>query len=176
MKKEDKSIVINSLVEELGKYDHFYITDISGLNAERTFILRKKCFEANIKLIVVKNTLLKCALDKVETEFSPLYDVLKGSTAIMFCENANAPARLIKEMKADKANNDKPVLKAAYVQEGFYFGDQEIETLITLKSKEVLLGEIVTLLQSPMQNVLSALQSGGNTIHGVLKTLGERNA
>lgn len=167
--------MIDSLAEEISKYNHFYVVDISGLDAELTHALRLKCFKSEIKLMVVKNTLFKKALEKSETNFEPLYDVLKESTAIMFCDNANAPARLIKEMKADKANNDKPVLKAAYAQEGFYFGEQELENLINIKSKEQLLGEIIGMLQSPMQNVVSALQSGGNTIHGVLKTLGERN-
>lgn len=175
MKKEDKSIVINNLVDTVNKYGHFYIVDISGLNAELTHNLRKKCFEQNIELMVVKNTLFRIALGRVNAEFEALNEVLAGSTSVMFCENANAPARLIKEIKQNKAYNGKPELKAAYVQEGFYFGEQELENLINIKSKEVLLGEVIGILQSPMQNVLSALQSGGNTIHGVLKAIEEKN-
>lgn len=174
MKKEDKSALISELKETIQAYNHFYVTDASGLDAERTFKLRKSCFQQDVKLVVVKNTLFKKALEELDGDFSSLDSTLKGSTAIMFCNNGNAPARLIKEMQKDKANNGKPELKAAYVQECFYFGADQLETLISLKTKEQLLGEIIGMLQSPMQNVISALQSGGNTIHGVLKTLGER--
>lgn len=174
MKKEDKSALISTLKETISSYNHFYLTDASGLNAEKTSKLRRQCFKSDIKLMVVKNSLFKKALDELEGDFSPLDSTLKGSTAIMFCNNGNAPARLIKEMNKDKANNGKPELKAAYVQECFYVGADQLDTLIALKSKEQLLGEIIGMLQSPMQNVISALQSGGNTIHGVLKTLGER--
>ncbi|MCQ2351618.1 MAG: 50S ribosomal protein L10 [Paludibacteraceae bacterium] len=172
MKKEDKAALISTLKETISSYSHFYITDASGLNAEQTFKLRQNCFKSDIKLMVVKNTLFQKALEELECDYSSLFDTLKGSTAIMFCNNGNAPARLIKDMK--KTLNDKPELKAAYVQECFYIGANQLDTLIALKSKEELLGEIIGMLQSPMQNVLSALQSGGNTIHGVLKTLGER--
>lgn len=174
MRKEDKSALISTLKEVISSYNHFYVTDASGLNAEQTFNLRKKCFQADIKLMVVKNTLFKKALEEMGGDYSPLNDTLKGSTAIMFCNNGNAPANLIKEMQKDKSTNGKPELKAAYVQECFYVGADQLETLAALKSKEQLLGEIIGMLQSPMQNVISALQSGGNTIHGVLKTLGER--
>lgn len=174
MKKEDKSVVIKQLQDALSEYSHFYITDIAGLNAERTYNLRKSCFEQGVKLVVVKNTLFQKALENSGVDYSPLFEVLKGNTSIMFSNNGNAPARLIKTLKKDKANNDKPALKAAYVQECFYMGENQLDTLVSLKSKEELLGEIIGMLQSPMQNVLSALQSGGNTIHGVLKTLGER--
>jgi len=174
MKKEDKSALVSSLKEIISSYNHFYITDASGLDAEQTFNLRKKCFKSDIKLMVVKNTLFKKALEELESDFTPLNDTLKGSTAIMFCNNGNAPASLIKDMQKDKASNGKPELKAAYVQECFYVGANQLDTLIALKSKEQLLGEIIGMLQSPMQNVLASLQSGGNTIHGVLKTLGER--
>lgn len=174
MKKEDKSKVISQLKDALGQYSHFYVTDTSGLNAERTYVLRKNCFQQDVKLVVVKNTLFQKALEATGADYTPLFDVLKGSTSIMFSNNSNAPASLIKQMKKDKANNDKPVLKAAYVQECFYFGENQLDTLVSLKSKEQLLGDIIGMLQSPMQNVLSALQSGGNTIQSVLKTLGEK--
>jgi len=174
MKKEDKSALISKLKETISAYGCFYVTDAFGLDAEKTFNLRKNCFKSDVKLMVVKNTLFIKALEELGGDFSPLKETLKGSTAIMFCNNANAPARLIKEMQKDKANNGKPELKAAYVQECFYVGADQLDALVALKSKEQLLGEIIGMLQSPMQNVVSALQSGGNTIHGVLKTLGEK--
>lgn len=174
MKKEDKANVIDLIKETIGQYDHFYVTDTSELNAERTHLLRKACFEKDVKLMVVKNTLFQKALESLEGDYSEIYNVLSGSTSIMFSNNGNAPARLIKELSKDKANNGKPILKAAYVYESLYVGADQLDALVALKSKEELLGEIIGLLQSPMQNVLSALQSGGNTIHGVLKTLGER--
>ncbi|MBO7161016.1 MAG: 50S ribosomal protein L10 [Paludibacteraceae bacterium] len=173
MKKEDKAILIEQLQDTVKKYAHFYVADTSGLNAERTHALRKACFEKGVKLMVVKNTLFQKALEGLEGDYSQLFTSLKGSTSIMFSDNGNAPARLIKELQKDKANNGKPELKAAYVYESYYDASQ-LEALTALKSKEELLAEIIGLLQSPMQNVLSALQSGGNTIHGVLKTLGER--
>ena len=174
MRKEDKSALVSTLKETVSQYSHFYVTDASGLNAERTSLLRRNCAKNEVKLMVVKNTLFKKALEELEGDYSQLNDTLKGSTAIMFCNNANAPARLIKDMQKDKANGGKPELKAAYVQECFYIGADQLDALIAVQSKEQLLGEIIGMLQSPMQNVLSALQSGGNTIHGVLKTLGER--
>ena len=173
MKKEDKAILIQQLQETVGQYAHFYVTDTSGLNAEKTHELRKACFNKGVKLVVVKNTLFQKALEGLDGDYSQIYDALKGSTSIMFSDNGNAPARLIKELQKDKTNKGKPALKAAYVYESFYDASQ-LEALTALKSKEELLAEIIGLLQSPMQNVLGALQSGGNTIHGVLKTLGER--
>ena len=173
MKKEDKAILIEQLQDTVKKYAHFYVADTSGLNAERTHALRKACFEKGVKLMVVKNTLFQKALEGLEGDYSQLFTSLKGSTSIMFSDNGNAPARLIKELQKDKSNNGKPELKAAWVYESYYDASQ-LEALTALKSKEELLAEIIGLLQSPMQNVLSALQSGGNTIHGVLKTLGER--
>jgi large subunit ribosomal protein L10 len=132
--------------------------------------LRRKCFQSDIKLVVVKNTLLHKAMEAAEIDYSPLYDCLTGTTAIMLCNTANAPAKLLK----DFAKEGKPTLKAAYAEEGFYVGADQLEALISIKSKNEVIAEIVALLQSPAKNVLSALQSGGNTIHGVLKTLGER--
>jgi len=176
MKKEDKSKVIAQIKSTIEAYKCFYITDIADLNSERTSDLRKVCFNQDVKLLVVKNTLFKKALESLSEggDFSPLFDTLKGSTSIMFSNNSNSPAKLIKEFKKDKKNNGKPVLKAAYVQECFYVGEDQLESLITLKSKEQLLGEIVGLLQSPAKNVISALKSGGNTLHGVLETLSNK--
>ena len=173
MKKEDKAILIQQLQDTIQQYAHFYVADTSGLDAEKTHALRKACFEKGVKLMVVKNTLFQKALESLDVDFSEIYGTLSGSTSIMFSNNGNAPARLIKELQKDKSNNGKPELKAAYVYESYYDASQ-LEALTALKSKEELLAEIIGLLQSPMQNVLGALQSGGNTIHGVLKTLGER--
>ncbi len=174
MKKEDKSQIIAQIKSQIEAYSCFYVTDIADLNSEKTSNLRRTCFNQDIKLLVVKNTLFKKALEDLEGDYSPLYETLKGATSIMFSNNNNAPAKLIKEFRKDKKNNGKPLLKAAYVQECFYVGEDQLESLVTLKSKEDLLGEIVGLLQSPAKNVISALQSGGNTIHGVLETLSNK--
>ncbi len=172
MRKEDKSAIVAQLGQTLQEYPHFYLVDVEGMNAEKTSALRRKCFQNEIKLVVVKNTLLQKALETAEVDFSGLYGVLKGTTAIMFTQTANAPAKLIKELKAKKA--EKPELKAAYAEEGIYVGADQLEVLSSIKSKNEVIAEIVALLQSPAKNVLSALQSGQNTIHGVLKTLGEK--
>ena len=172
MKKEDKSAIIEQLKGTLGEYKHFYIADAAGLNAADTSELRRTCFKGDIKLVVAKNTLLKKALEQTG-DFSPLFAALEGPTALILSDTNNAPAKLIKEFsKKNKAG--KPALKAAYVEESFYLGADQLDALVAIKSKEQLIGEIVTLLQSPAKNVISALQSGGTTIHGVLKTLSER--
>lgn len=170
MRKEDKAIIIEQLGEKLKEYAHFYLVDVTGLNAEATSNLRRKCFGADIKMTVVKNTLLHKAFEASEVDFTPLYDSLKGTTAVFFCHTANVPAKLLKEY----AKEGVPALKAAYAEEGFYVGADQLETLCAIKSKDEVIAEIVALLQSPAKNVISALQSGGQTIHGVLKTLGER--
>ncbi|UCG27471.1 MAG: 50S ribosomal protein L10 [Bacteroidales bacterium] len=170
MKREDKNIIIDDLTKQINNSNHFYLTDISELNATDTSNLRRKCFEKDIKLIVVKNTLLKRALENSEGEFGDLYPVLKNSTSIMFSDTGNLPAKLIKEFRKD---HDKPLLKAAFVEESIYIGEQYLDTLSEIKSKNQLIGELILLLQSPMKNVLSALQSGGNNLTGVLKTLAE---
>lgn len=170
MRKEDKAIIIEQLGEKLKEYAHFYLVDVTGLNAEATSNLRRKCFGAGIKMTVVKNTLLHKAFEASEVDFTPLYDSLKGTTAVFFCHTANVPAKLLKEY----AKEGVPALKAAYAEEGFYVGADQLETLSAIKSKDEVIAEIVALLQSPAKNVISALQSGGQTIHGVLKTLGER--
>lgn len=170
MRKEDKAIIIEQLGEKLKEYAHFYLVDVTGLNAEATSNLRRKCFGAGIKMTVVKNTLLHKAFEASEVDFTPLYDSLKGTTAVFFCHTANVPAKLLKEY----AKEGVPALKAAYAEEGFYVGADQLETLCAIKSKDEVIADIVALLQSPAKNVISALQSGGQTIHGVLKTLGER--
>ena len=170
MRKEDKQLVIEQIGEQLKEYAHFYLVDVTGLNAAATSDLRRKCFGAEIKMVVVKNTLLHKAFEASEIDYSPLYGTLKGSTAIFFCNTANVPAKLIKEVSKDGI----PGLKAAYAEEGFYVGADQLDALCAIKSKNEVIAEIVGLLQSPAKNVISALQSGGQTIHGVLKTLGER--
>ncbi len=174
MKKEDKSAIIEQLQATLGEYAHFYLTDIGGLNAEYTSELRRMCFKQDVKLVVVKNTLLQKALENSSVDYSQLFDSLKGETSLMLSNTGNAPAKLIKEFVKSKAKDSKPYLKAAYVEEAFFVGADQLDALASLKSKNELLGELIGLLQSPAKNVVSALQSGGNTIHGVLKTLGER--
>jgi len=171
MKKEDKNLIIDNLVQQIQSSKHFYVTDIADLNAEVTSKLRRKCFENKIELVVVKNTLLKKALEKIEGNYSELYDVLSNSTSLMLCETGNAPARLIKEFRS---KSKKPILKAAYVEECIYLGDEQLDALVSLKSREELIGDIVGLLQSPAKNVISALQSGKNTLAGVVKTLSDR--
>lgn len=177
MRKEDKTAIIEQIKGELGNYQHFYLTNIEGLNAQKTSDLRRACFGKEIKLMVVKNTLLEKALIDLGlgTEFS---EVLKGNTALMLSNVGNAPAKLIKEFtEKDKKNKDaKPILKAAYVEETVYVGREQLDFLATIKSKNELIADLVALLQSPAKNVVSALQSGATTIHGVLKTLGEREA
>ncbi|HLP74790.1 MAG TPA: 50S ribosomal protein L10 [Bacteroidales bacterium] len=171
MRQEEKQAIIESLAERLKEYTHFYLTDIAELNAADTSALRRKCFENDIRLIVVKNTLLKRALEQTGVNFDELYTVLKGTTSIMFTNNGNSPAKLIKEFRKQ---HDKPVLKGAYVQESVYVGDNMLDTLVSVKTREELIGEIISLLQSPAKNVISALQSGGTKIHGVLETLSKK--
>ena len=170
MKKEVKDTIIVELGEKLKQYPHFYLVDLAGLDAAKTSELREKCFKNEIKLLMVKNTLLQKAFEASEIDFSPLYECLKGNTAVMFAQTANVPAKLIKEYKKEGI----PALKAAYAEEGIYVGADKLEELSSIKSKNEVIADIVALLQSPAKNVISALQSGGQTIHGVLKTLGER--
>lgn len=172
MRREDKNVIIDQLTEQIKQYTHFYLADTSTLNAADTSMLRRKCFEKDIKLVVVKNTLLQKALERCEkADFSPLFDTLKGSTSIMFTEVANVPAKLIKDFRK---THEKPVLKAAFVEESFYVGDNQLEALATLKSKTELIADVIALLQSPAKKVVSQLQSAPNTIAGVVKTLSER--
>ncbi len=171
MRREEKSDIINSLADTLKEYSHFYLTDTAQLNAADTSNLRRKCFENQIKLVVVKNTLLRRALEQAGLEVGELIPVLKGSTAVMFSNNGNTPAKMIREFRK---SHPKPLIKGAYVEESVYTGDNLIETLAALKSREELIGDIIMLLQSPAKNVISALQSGGSTIHGVLETLSKK--
>ena len=171
MNKEEKNIIINDLAEKIKEYPHFYLTDVSELNAEDTSALRRKCFENEIMLIVVKNTLLKIALENSGGDFQELYPLLEQPTSIMFSNTGNVPAKLIKEFRK---KHDKPVLKAAFVEEGLYIGDEKLETLVGIKSKDELISDVIMLLQSPVKNVISALQSGRNIISGVVKTLVDR--
>ena len=173
MRKEDKASVIEKITTTVGEYTNFYLADIATLNAAKTSNLRRECDKQDIKLVVVKNTLLKKALEQVEGDFSALDSALKGNTAIMFSNDANSPAKLIKSF-SKSINADIPKLKAAYVQEGFYIGAENLDLLVSIKSKNELIGDVIGLLQSPAKNVISALQSGGTTIHGVLQTLSER--
>ncbi|MDR1338943.1 MAG: 50S ribosomal protein L10 [Prevotellaceae bacterium] len=174
MIKEDKTAIINSIAEKLKAYPNFYITDISGLNAEKTYQLRKLCFDRGIKLLVVKNTLLKKALENNNFPEPDLYSVLEGPTAVMFCESANTPAKLIKEFR--KTGVDKPELKGAYAQECVFVGADTLNELANIKSREELIGDIISLLQSPAKNVISALQgNAGQKIAGIVKTLSERS-
>ena len=169
MRKEDKNAIIGQIAQTIQEHAHFYLVDMTAMNAAATSALRRKCFESDVKLLVVKNTLLHKALESLETDYSPLYGSLKGSTAVMFSEVANVPAKLLKEYK-----DGVPTLKAAYAEESFYVGADQLDALYNIKSKNEVIADIIALLQSPAKNVISALQSGGNTIHGVLKTLGER--
>ncbi len=173
MKKEEKNKLIESLSERLKNISCLYITDTSELSVEVTDQLRRLCFKKDIKLIVVKNTLLRIAMERSERDFSSLYESLTGPTAIMISEVANDPAKLIKEFRK-KAS--KPVLKAAYIEETTYIGDEQVDFLINIKSKDELVGELIGLLQSPARNVISALQSGGAKLAGIVKTLSEKES
>jgi len=170
MKKENKDTIIVELGEKLKEYPHFYLVDVTGLNADSTSKLRRKCFKSEIKMVVVKNKLLHKALEAAEMDFSELYPALKGNTAVLFTQTANEPAKLLKDYTKDGI----PALKAAYAEEGIFVGADKLEELASIKSKNELIADVVALLQSPVKNVVSALQSGASTIHGVLKTLGER--
>lgn len=172
MNKLEKNQLIEDLTEKLKGSNVVYLTDVSEMPVEKSNKLRRMCFNQNISLQVVKNTLLRKAMERVEDkDFSGLYDVLKGNTSIMISEVSNAPAKLIKDFRK---KDTKPAFKAAYIEEAIFIGEEKLETLATLKSKEELVGDIIALLQSPAKNVLGALQSGGNTIAGLVKALEER--
>jgi len=173
MRKEEKTQIIESLAAQLTNTPNFYLTDISGLNAENTAKLRRACYEKQIKLVVVKNTLLRKALEqKGLKEVELLFPILEGPSAVMFTENVSVPAKLIKEFGKQYG---KPVLKGAFVQECAYVGENQLDALISIKSREELIGDIIGLLQSPAQNVISALQSNaGGKVAGIVKTLSEK--
>ena len=175
MKKEDKSAIIKQLETTLGEYAHFYLADFGGLNAAKTTDLRRTCFKQYIKLVVVKNTLLRKALENSSVDFSELDSSLVGETSLLLSNVGNAPAKIIQDFsKASKSKIKKQILKAAYVEGSFYIGEDQLEALLHVKSKNELIADVIAMLQSPAKNVISALQSGGATIHGVLKTLSER--
>jgi large subunit ribosomal protein L10 len=173
MNKEQKSQLISDLTERLKNNDVVYLADVSAMTVEKSNRLRRMCFNQNISLQVVKNTLLRKAMENVEgKDFSGLFEALKGNTSIMLSETGNAPARLLKEFRKKEA---KPVLKGAYIQEAIFLGEESLETLVSLKSKDELVGDIIALLQSPIKNVVGALESGKNTLAGLVKTLEERS-
>ncbi|NQY66385.1 MAG: 50S ribosomal protein L10 [Flavobacteriales bacterium] len=171
MTRAEKDQLIGSLTTELANSANLYITDISGMDMVGTSKLRKMCFDKNVTLSVTKNTLLKRAMENSETDYSELYDVLKGNTAIMFSESASEPAKLIEKFRKKK---DRPYVKAAFIEETVYIGDENLKMLSNIKSKNEMIGEVIGILQSPAKNVISALQSGGQTLSGIVKTLGER--
>ena len=171
MTRQEKAQVITDLTTLLNDNNIVYLTDISGLNASNTSNLRRACFKANVSLSVVKNTLLAKAMEQVEKDFGELPEILKGNTSIMIAEVGNAPAKVIKEFRK---KTDRPILKGAYIEEAVYIGDEQIDALVSIKSKEELIGDIISLLQSPAKNVISALQSGGGKLSGILKTLSEK--
>ena len=171
MRKEDKQIIIDSILAELQACPNFYLTDISDLNAEKTSQLRRQCFNSGIKMLVVKNSLLHKAMQQTGKDFDDLYNVLKGSTAVMLCETGNAPAKLIKNFRQ---KYDRPILKGAFIEECCYIGDEMVDTLCNIKSKNDLIADIIALLQSPIKNVISGLQGGGHKLSGILETLSEK--
>ena len=172
MKKEDKDIIIAKIGEALGQYSCVYLTQTAGLNAEKTSALRRACFQEDIKMLCVKNTLLKKAFEASENDYSGLYNLLHGETTLMLSNVGNAPAKLIKKFR-DK-NDTLPMLKGAFVEETVYLGEENLETLSNIKSKNELIADVVALLQSPAKNVISALTSGGNKLHGILETLSNK--
>ncbi len=173
MTKEEKSQVVDNLTKEINETSHLYITDTLGLSASETSKLRGECYKKDVKLIVAKNTLIKRAIEKSDKDLSELLKVLEGTTSLMFSETGNAPAKIIKNFRGK--DDEKPAIKGAYVEQDFYFGDDQIDNLVSVKSKEELVADIIAILQAPTVNLLSALQSGGSTLTGVLKTLEEKN-
>ena len=174
MKKEDKIIAIENIAKTIQEYSCFYLTETAGLDAEKTTDLRRACNKADIKLMVVKNTLLHKALESLEGDYTELYGALHGSTSLMLANVGNAPAKLLKEIR--KADKDAvlPRLKAAYVEETIYMGEDQLDALCAIKSKNELIADVVALLQSPAKNVVSALTSGGTKLHGILEALSNK--
>lgn len=171
MTREEKSQVIEELTAQLASNTNIYLADISGLNAGNTSDLRRACFKANVKLAVVKNTLLEKAMEASEKDFGELPTILKGNTSVMYSETGNAPAKVI---KAFRKKSDRPLLKGAFIEAAIYIGDEQLDALVDIKSREELIGDIVGLLQSPAKNVISALKSGGGKLAGIIKTLSEK--
>lgn len=171
MRKEEKHDVVLALTETIAEYGNFYITDTANLSVAKVNDIRRKCYENGIKMQVAKNTLIRKAMEASGGDYSEIFDVLKGSSSILFSKAGNAPAKLIKQLRKV---GDKPILKAAYIDSAIFIGDNQLDALVNLKSKEELLGDIIALLQSPAKNVISGLQSGGNKLAGIVKTLQER--
>lgn len=171
MRKEEKGKIINEIVDLLSSYDNVYVADLTGLTVEKSNNLRRLCFRKNVKLKVVKNTLLKKAMEQLDTDYSEMYPALHGNSAIMLSETGNIPAHIIKDFRS---KSPIPALKVAFIDQSIYFGDIQLDVLYNLKSKEELIGDIISLLQSPARNVISALQSGGGKLAGILKTLSEK--
>ncbi|SDL98376.1 large subunit ribosomal protein L10 [Daejeonella rubra] len=171
MRKEEKHEVVLALTETIAEYGNFYIADTANLSVAKVNDIRRKCFENGIKMQVAKNKLIRKAMEASEGDFSEMFEVLKGSSSILFSKSANAPAKLIKQLRR---TGDKPVLKAAYIDSSIFIGDNQLDALVNLKSKEELVADIIALLQSPAKNVISGLQSGGNKLAGIVKTLQER--
>jgi large subunit ribosomal protein L10 len=171
MKREEKQAIIDNLADIIKQYPNFYITDTAGLTVDNTTKLRRLCFNKGVKMRVAKNSLIRKAMEKAGAGYEGIYDALKGTSAIMFSETGNVPAKIIKEFRK---TNDKPLLKGAYIDSSIFLGDTQLETLSKLKSKNELIGEVIGLLQSPARNVISALQSGGGKLAGIVKTLSER--
>ncbi len=173
MTREEKLTVIEDLTAQLADSGVIYLADISGLDAQTTSNLRRACFKANIKLAVVKNTLLAKAMEASDKDFGDLPSTLKGNTSLMLSETGNAPAKLIKDFRK---KSEKPLLKGAFIEEAIFVGDDQLETLVAIKSKEEVIGDIIGLLQSPAKNVISGLKNGGGKLAGILKTLSERES
>jgi len=171
MTREEKNDAIKVLTGKLNDANVFYLADIDGLDAEASSNLRRNCFKSDVQLEVVKNTLLQKALEKAEGEYTELYETLRGNTSIMFSTVGNTPAKIIKDFRK---KSEKPLLKGAFIEEAIFIGDEHLDALVAIKSKEELLGDIIALLQSPAKNVISALQSSGGTIAGIVKTLSEK--
>jgi len=170
--REQKAQLIDELTKKLSEYEVVYLVDILGLNAQITSDLRRACYGSDVKLQVVKNTMLKQAMDNSDKDFGELTDVLTGNSALMLSNVGNQPAKIIKKFRK---KSKKPVLKGAWIEESVYVGDEQLDNLVNIKSKEELLGELIGLLQSPAKNVISALQSGGGKLAGILKTLSEKS-
>jgi large subunit ribosomal protein L10 len=171
MTREEKSVAINEILDVLKSNQNIYLTDISGLNALETSNLRRMCFKAGVKLSVVKNTLLEKAMDDSEKDFGELKETLNGNTSVMIAEVSSAPAKVIKNFRK---KSERPILKGAMIEKDIYVGDEQLETLFTIKSKEELIGDIIMLLQSPAKNVISALSSSGGKLSGILQTLSNK--
>ncbi len=172
MKREEKNQLIESLTEEINNAEHIYVVDYLGLNAQETNDLRRECYKQDIKFTVAKNTLFRIAMERSDKELDDFKQILKDSTAVMFSSVGNTPAKVLKDYRK---KHEKPLLKGAYVEEGFYFGDEMIDQLAALKSKNELIADVVSALQAPVRNVMSALQSGGTTLLGLLETLEEKS-